>query len=74
VVWALGRELRVRHKRRFASAGDRVADGAELLRARRRLAAAGAESRWSFGESLRSYEAVSTKAQGNSTPSQTAWD
>jgi squalene-hopene/tetraprenyl-beta-curcumene cyclase len=27
----------------------------------------------SFGESLRSYEVVSTKAQGNSTPSQTAW-
>jgi squalene-hopene/tetraprenyl-beta-curcumene cyclase len=27
----------------------------------------------SFGESLNSYEAVSTKGQGNSTPSQTAW-
>jgi squalene-hopene/tetraprenyl-beta-curcumene cyclase len=27
----------------------------------------------SFGESLHSYEAVSTKGQGNSTPSQTAW-
>jgi squalene-hopene/tetraprenyl-beta-curcumene cyclase len=27
----------------------------------------------SFGESLHSYEVVSTKGQGNSTPSQTAW-
>jgi squalene-hopene/tetraprenyl-beta-curcumene cyclase len=27
----------------------------------------------SFGESLNSYEVVSTKGQGNSTPSQTAW-
>ena len=27
----------------------------------------------SFGESLSSYEMVSTKGQGNSTPSQTAW-
>jgi len=27
----------------------------------------------SFGESLNSYEVVSSKGQGNSTPSQTAW-
>ena len=27
----------------------------------------------SFGESLNSYEVVSSKGEGNSTPSQTAW-
>ena len=74
VVRALGRELCVRHQRRVAGAGNGFADRAGILRARRGLAAASAEGRRrAFGESLNSYEMVSTKGQGNSTPSQTAW-
>src|SRR5580765_5084818 len=46
VVRALGRELRVRHQRRAAIAGNGVADGEGILPARGELAAVGAEGGW----------------------------
>ena len=46
LVRTLGRELRLRNERRAARTGNGFADGAGLLRAGSRLAAAGTEGRW----------------------------